>query len=86
MNRTPLLDYLDQLEATVKAAAEHPMPRVIGADAAERYVIATRLEVTLALIAKLREAVAHVEAYRAGTQTHWKGDEYRRLLEIEVPA
>lgn len=86
MKRTPLHDYLDQLEATAKTAAEHPIPWVIGANAAEQYVIATRPEVVLALIAKLREAIAHVEAYRAGTQTHWKGDEYRRLLEIEVPA
>jgi len=55
---------------------------------ADRHIVATQPKATLALIAKLREAVALVEPYRSGTRKHWSPDECRRvdqLLEIEVP-
>lgn len=91
---SPLLEYLDQLEATAKAATSGTwgygrdgthitadgflMIRTTGGRDAA-HVIAAQPQAMLVLAAKLREAVSLVEAYRAGTSHHWSDAEAGRF-------
>lgn len=83
--KVPLLEYLDRLEATAKAA---PTSYVLFAakdcaPATRAHIEATQPKATLALIAKLRELLGLLNVNRVGFEHRFA--EASGALEIEVP-
>lgn len=83
----PLLEYLDKLEATAKAAQDDITGVRIDRRAAQAHAVATQPKATLALIAKLREVeAAMVRIIADGRDDSPELQElWRELFEIEVP-
>lgn len=79
--KVPLLEYLDKLEATAKAA--EVIDHVWKPSAMAEYGRMTQPKATLALIAKLREVVELTRI--ASVADDYLGRELEKLLEIEVP-